>query len=418
MTPFFPRWVNAATFLFFALSLCLKSGYNYGAALLFFFALFSTPWWWHARRRDPALRHASLALFALGIIGIADAWFSGLRLTYYNLPFKYLCIPLLLYFLATFPPHARAVWLGAACGALAGALGAFYYSEFAPHLLPMGRGARHLHPIQLGNIAILLAMFSACGLIAEKNRYARILLVCGVLAGLYTALLSETRGSFFSLLVCLSCLFLIYLRRMQWKRRHLSVCLALFAALLMLALLGEDIIVKRLADISRDLALYKQGDSATSIGARLELWRFAWAEGLRYPLFGAGTTQMLADKALWFADHPAREFIANLRHFHNEFIDAFARRGIVGLGAVITLFALPLVFYVRRTPHVMDRQALACQLAAISHILLYIGFSLTQAALYGHSSGFMFLTIPLCMFYGLWLSQLPPHRTNSHRTDS
>lgn len=412
MTHFFPYWVNTATFLFFALSLGLKSGYNYGAALLFFLALFSAPWWWRVRRRDPALWHLTLAFCAMGLVGIADAWFSGLRLTHYNLPGKFLCMPLLLYFLATFPPKARAVWFGAACGALFGAVTAWYYSTYTPELLTMGRGARYLHPIQLGNIAVLLAMIAACGLIADKNRYVRVLLACGVLAGLYTALLSETRGSFFSLLFCLFSLVLMYLRRMQWSRRHISVALVLFAVLILFALLGEDIISKRLADIRQDLVLYEQGHSATSIGARLELWRFAWAEGLRYPLFGAGTTQMLADKALWFADHPAREFIATLGHLHNEFIDAFARRGIAGLGAVIFVFVLPLCFYIRRIPRDKNKEALACQLAALSHTLLYIGFSLTQAAIYVHSNGFMFLAIPLCVFYGLWLSQLPPHKAN------
>ncbi|MDO5090907.1 MAG: O-antigen ligase family protein [Cardiobacteriaceae bacterium] len=413
MTHFFPRWVNTATFLFFALSLGLKGGYNHGAALLFCFALFSVPWWWRVRRRDPALRHLALAFCAMGLVGIADAWFSGLRLTHYNLPGKFLCMPLLLYFLATFPPKARAVWLGAATGAIFGAITAWYYSTYTPELLTMGRGARYLHPIQLGNIAMLLAMIAACGLIADKNRYARVLLACGVLAGLYTALLSETRGSFFSLLLCLFCLALMHLRRMQWSRRHMAVALALLAAVAVFALSGGEIIAKRLADIRQDLLLYEQGHSATSIGARFELWRFAWAEGLRYPLFGAGTTQMLADKALWFADHPARAFIATLGHLHNEFLDAFARRGSVGLAAVILLFALPLCFYLRRTPRARDQEALACQLAATSHTLLYIGFSLTQAAIYIHSSGFMFLAIPLCVFYSLWLSQLPPHGAES-----
>lgn len=410
MTNGFSRWVNSAVFLFFALGLAVKSGYNYGAALLFFTALFTLPRWWGRRARDPALRLVSIGLLVVGILGIADAWLSTLPPTYFNLPGKYLCIPLLLYFLATFPPDARAVWYGAACGAILGALGAFYYSRYAPELLPIGRGARYLHPIQLGNIAILLTLLSACGLIGNKNRAARLLLGGGIFAGLYTALLSETRGSFFALLFALSCLTAIHMRhRRLTARRTFTTALTLLAVVAFIALAGNEIIAKRFADITRDLSLYAQGDSATSIGARLELWRFAIAEGMRHPVFGAGTAQLLADKAQWLQTHPAREVLAPLFHFHNEFIDAFARRGVVGLAAVTYLFAMPLCLYVRRRgAHP------AAYLAASGHILLYVGFGVTQSTLYVHSSGFIFFAIPLCLLYGIWRHTLPPRTGSDH----
>ncbi|MFC2503894.1 MAG: O-antigen ligase domain-containing protein, partial [Cardiobacterium sp.] len=56
MKVWLPRFVNGATFLFFALSLALKSGYSYGAALLLVAALTTLPVWWRARPHDPALR--------------------------------------------------------------------------------------------------------------------------------------------------------------------------------------------------------------------------------------------------------------------------------------------------------------------------------------------------------------------------
>lgn len=395
MNKILSRWTTGATFLFFALSLAIKGGYNYGAGLLFLAALLGLPWWWRDRARDPFLRWLAFGLLAAGLLGIADAWFSGLSPTHYNLPGKYLCIPLLLYFLATFPPDARAVWYGAACGAILGVLTALYYSHYTPELLPMGRGARYLHPIQLGNIAVLLALLSACGLKECKRTGARLLLAAGVFAGIYTALLSETRGSFFALGFALCCLLAMHIRQLRSARRPILIGSALFVVVLVLA--GDDIIAKRFADIADDLRRYAQGDSATSIGARFELWRFAVIEGMRYPVFGAGTAQLLADKALWLQSHPARDFIAPLFHFHNEFIDAFARRGLIGLATMLYLFCLPLAVYARAR-----QAASATQLAASGHLLLYIGFSFTQATLYVHSSGFMFFTVPLCLLYGIW----------------
>ena len=62
MKAFLPRLVNGATFLFFALSLALKSGYSYGAALLLLAALFSCRHWWQALPRHRVFRHRSSCL--------------------------------------------------------------------------------------------------------------------------------------------------------------------------------------------------------------------------------------------------------------------------------------------------------------------------------------------------------------------
>jgi len=80
---------------------------------------------------------------------------SGIGARGLEAPLKFFAVPLLLYFLATVPPKGRAIWAGAACGALLGLASAWYYSHFAPELLPAGRAARYLHPIQLGNIGKL-----------------------------------------------------------------------------------------------------------------------------------------------------------------------------------------------------------------------------------------------------------------------
>ena len=39
------------------------------------------------------------------------------------------------------------------------------------------------------------------------------------------------------------------------------------------------------------------------------------------------------------------------------------------------------------------------RLAGRAQVLLYSGFSLTQAALYSHNSGFLFFALPLCLIY-------------------
>ncbi|MDO4706475.1 MAG: O-antigen ligase family protein [Comamonadaceae bacterium] len=400
--------VNVATFLFFALSLCAKSGYSYGTLLLLGAALATLPRWWGRRARGPAINAIALGFVLMGLAGIGDAWFSGLGATYYNIPSRFLIIALLLFFLSVHPPDPRAIWLGAACGAVLGAISAHYYSHYAPEMLQFGRGARYLNPIQFGNIAVLLAVFCACGLRSHPGSWVRGALMAGIAAGLYAALLSETRGSLVGLGFALGALALLKLRWRHLHLRNIGLAVALGGAALGTLWLKDDTIIEeRISAARQDIALYQQGTTTTSVGTRLEMWRFAWHEGWQHPLLGAGTAQMRQDMAAWDQAQPQATHIARYGHLHNEFLDAFARRGLLGLALVLFLTLLPLRLYWRAPPQPgSDPQIVALWLAGVSHLLLYIGFGLTQAALYGHNSGFHFFALPLFLFYTAWQARL------------
>ena len=392
MNALLPRLVNSATFLFFALSLAVKSGYSYGTALLLLAALITLPQWWPRRPHDAALRWLAFGFLFAGSVALLDVIRSGLGARGLEAPLKFFAVPLLLYFLATVPPRGRAIWAGAACGALLGLASAWYYSHFAPELLPAGRAARYLHPIQLGNIAMLLALIAACSLRARPRHWQLLLTLAGIMAGVCTTLLSQTRGSFFALAWTLVFLALLSLRRRHFRARSvvLSVLTAAIAATLFW--LGNvEMISARFAQAQQDIALYEAGKADTSIGARFEMWRFAWEEGSRYPLFGAGTAQLNADKDAWCA----QANLAPFGHLHNEFLDAFARRGLLGLAVLLFLLVWPL-FLFRRTGH-DSPDAAALRLAGRAQVLLYSGFGLTQAALFSHNSGFLFFALPLCL---------------------
>ena len=385
--------VNGATFLFFALSLALKSGYSYGAALLLVAALTTLPVWWRARPRDAGLRWLVGGFVAAGLLALFDVIRSDSGLRGLDLPLKFLATPLVLYFVATVPPKGRAIWAGAACGALLGLAVAWGYATFAPEALPYGRAARFLHPIQLGNLAMLLALITACSLRAKPRGWQLLLTLAGAAAGVYTAFLSQTRGSFFALAWALVFLGLLSLRRRHFRARSVALSaliVAIAAPLFWLA--NIEVIEERLAEAQHDIALYQEGKADTSIGARFEMWRFAWQEGSRYPLFGAGTAQLQADKDGW---HAAAD-LAAFGHLHNEFLDAFARRGLVGLAVLLFLFIWPLVLY-RRDGERDSPDAAALRLAGRAQVLLYSGFSLTQAALFSHNSGLLFFVLPLCL---------------------
>ena len=395
MNTILTRLNNAAVFLTFALSLAVKGGYNYGAGILFLAALLTLPKWWQKRPRGRDLSLIMLGFLLMGTIAIIDAWQSGLSGTYYNIPVKYLAVPLILTYLAAYPPDPRAIWWGAAAGALLGLASALYYTHYAPECLPDGRAARYLHPIQLGNLAMLFALLCACSLRSQPRGWALLPPLAGILAGLYTVVLSQTRGSLSALAWTLAILAILSLRRRHFRARSIAISATVLLILGGAFWLGKgDLLAERLTEARHDIELYQQGNSNTSIGARFEMWRFAWLEGSSHPVFGPGTAQMLADKANW-------PTISQFGHMHNEYLDAFARRGAVGLAIVLYLFLAPLYYY-RRHGKPADTDAAALRLAGSAHILLYSGFSMTQAALYSHNSGFLFFALPLCMMYAAY----------------
>ena len=107
MNALLPRLVNSATFLFFALSLAVKSGYSYGVALLLLAALITLPHWWPRRPHDAALRWLAFGFFFAGSVALLDVIRSGIGARGLEAPLKFFAVPLLLYFLATVPPKGR-----------------------------------------------------------------------------------------------------------------------------------------------------------------------------------------------------------------------------------------------------------------------------------------------------------------------
>ena len=262
------RLNNIAVFLTFALSLAVKGGYNYGAGILFLASLFTLPQWWQKRPRGRDLRLIALGFVLMGGIALIDVWLSGLRDTYYNIPLKFLVMPLILAYLAAYPPDPRAIWWGAAAGALFGLATALYYTHCAPELLPDGRAARYLHPIQLGNLAMLFALLCACSLRSQPRGWVLLPPLAGILAGLYTVVLSQTRGSLSALAWTLAILAILSLRRRHFRARSIAISASILLILGGAFWLGKgDIISERLAEARQDIALYQQGDSNTSIGA-------------------------------------------------------------------------------------------------------------------------------------------------------
>ncbi|CAM3945280.1 hypothetical protein VRRI112168_07300 [Vreelandella rituensis] len=93
--------------------------------------------------------------------------------------------------------------------------------------------------------------------------------------------------------------------------------------------------------------------------------------------------------------HP---FVTRYGHAHNEIIDAWARRGVIGLIVLLALYLIPMKFFARH----FDSPDLELRSLAVAGVLLsvaYIEFGLSQAFL-THNSGVMMFAFWLAVLWG------------------
>lgn len=89
-----------------------------------------------------------------------------------------------------------------------------------------------------------------------------------------------------------------------------------------------------------DLQNYQDGNSSTSWGIRIELWKYAICGFMEEPLFGWGDKPFAAIASSGYV-FKVPSFGVYLPHFHSDFFQTLATGGVVGvLGWLITLFLL------------------------------------------------------------------------------
>lgn len=150
-----------------------------------------------------------------------------------------------------------------------------------------------------------------------------------------------------------------------------------------------------------DVSLYISGESrSTSVGSRFEMWRGATLLIQEKPLIGWGSNGYEQAMAALGEEGVIDQEAASYGHAHNEFIDAFAKRGLIGLFVLLALYIIPMRLFARQ----IGADNLAIRSIATAGVLLpvtYIDFGLSQAFL-THNSGVMMYAFLLASFWGVY----------------
>ena len=268
-----------------------------------------------------------------------------------------------------------AIWLGATGGAIAAGSVALAQVTVAD----VWRPAAFTNPILFGDLALTLGLLSvatrplATGI---PTRTRTIAAVAAAALAVVASVLAQSRGSWVAVPALLLVLALQHRHSLN-ARSAGAFGLVILMAIGLAAYSHNGEPVRYFQRGVGDTTAYIIGPRdldvrSTSIGARFEMWRSA-AGGFRsQPLLGIGWGN-LRDRFSADVDAGVRvPRIAQYNHAHNQFISSTASGGLVGMLALLALFAVPGVAFGRA---LLDRDIATSALGAAG-LIVVVGFAL------------------------------------------
>lgn len=404
---------SISALIFFSLSLSIHRGYAYGTALLLLTTLLTLPLWWKHKNITRGCLWICSSFFCIALVDTLKGVSSGSNIADFERAFKYLIAILIFFYLMTYPPKPTFIWWGIALGAIGTGLAAVFYTWVSPELLTpahRGRASPYLNPIQYGNMSILLSMLATCGLSTPK-KILKLALLLAIILGVLASVLSQSRGGWVAFILTLLIFCIINFRKQYFFSLQFLLACCFLGIVATAGYLSVGKIIKARVNLAVQEVTYayKQGKPGNgSVGQRLQMWEFALHEGMKYPLLGASKTQLIQDKEQWVKDGKATQAALQYGHFHNELTNAFAKKGFLGLFALLALYLVPLYFFLIPYRHVSreNPELNALRMAGASHILMFIGFGLTEVSLDVYNSALLMFLMPLCFFYTSYIYQL------------
>lgn len=385
-TFFSAHWNSTALFVLLSISMLIKPS-NYLAPLMVLLASACTWQLWRNEAR-PLPREFRYFLWAACLLA-ASWWVDNLRSSTHwreiqlDKPLKVLALLPCATYLLHRPPRAIGLWLGAACGAIACGLVALYQVQVL-HIPRAGGG--YINPIEFGDTSIQLALISLCGTQAVLQHPRRlpllILMTVGFTLGVVACVLSGTRGAWLAGLLATGFLGWWQLSRHSKRLSALVVVLMFSVA----ALLVQHAPVAERQTIWQDVVSYRtQGNAATSIGARLQMWQFAADLAQQRPLVGWAQKGYDDERSRQLEQGRLDPFLASFNHPHNDYLDAAAKRGLPGLLTLLACHLFALMYFWRAARHMpktwsQTQQSRHLALCAVGLLLpmLFATFGLTD----------------------------------------
>ncbi len=386
-------WTSLLLFCTAALILVVPSGYSFGFYCLSFLGLIL---WFFARDQlissDARMFVVPLLIYGLGQL-LLD-FYEHFSWRSVNTVMPFLLAVFALWFLRRCKPNADWFWSGLAVGAI----GAAIFSGYQV-LAFGGRAGGYMHPIQFGNLALLLGVLCMVrALITLQLTWMNALMWTGFSSGLVASAWSQTRGGWVAIVLIFFWILMHATKQWAWRRKVVTVSVLFIAMATLSVQLGLNKVVQSRASdaISEALAFVEKNNQDSPVGSRLAMWSFAVQHLGDAPILGVGQQGWISLRDQGIASGELSPvFISELKHLHNEYLDAALKRGLMGLILLFLLYLGPIVFFFRPHLNAINKEVKSLAMAGMVIPMMFMDFGLTQTFL-SHNSG----RVVLC---SLWM---------------
>jgi len=260
---------------------------------------------------------------------------------------KYVCLSALL--LAVRKPHLPALSaVYTAAAAIAALVGIFEVASAIASGAPATiRANAFMNAVRYGEVMAIALTLGLSRLLLPQPRGASrhaVALYTLASAAIFTALiLSQTRGAYLGVFTALLSSF-IFAR--QTRKRILLLALLMFGAGAAATAINPAVKQRVFAIVSTDRQDRSFDSPSTAINIRLELWELGFKMLKAHPLVGVGPDNV---KKVFKRFHPEPVgYLDTWGSLHSIYIHQAAERGLLGLGALLLLFAALFLFALRR----------------------------------------------------------------------
>lgn len=244
-----------------------------------------------------------------------------------------------------------------------------YFADFA-------RAQASYSPIIFGDMAmlaalLLLAAYLAGGVPGKYN----FLSLSSILASLYAAVLSGSRGAWLALPIVGLFYLWVFRKSIAWKK----FAIIAISLVVIVFSLPSNYITQRISKIETSARLYITGEQVnTSEGERLMLWQIALSVWREHPFLGTGIGDFRHETKRKIEGGQTRlDYVYG--HAHNIFLDALATTGLLGLSTlVVAFFIVPGRIFISFGLESTVKKVNFPVLAGLAHLVCFAVFGLTE----------------------------------------
>lgn len=175
----------------------------------------------------------------------------------------------------------------------------------------------------------------------------KFLLALASLIGFFVLSETQTRGAVVVIFVYFLIVFVIKLYQINRNKRiYFSVAAIFIACLTSYSISSIPVVDHRIKATIKDIKLIQSGNLQGSIGRRIALYHVS-LEAIKNPTLLGGGENSLKNLKRYIAsmdNGDSYKFLEANLHFHNEYLDHFTKRGIIGLITFIFLLLLPIIY--------------------------------------------------------------------------